>query len=268
MTATNQPAPYYRETSEKLQIRIQAHTQFTNRKLEDWFLEQLSTAHGRRLLEIGCGDGNYFPTYSHALGKQGQITGFDMSPELIRKAAMRAAACETPIRVIEWNFDKHPYPFADGEMDYVVAPFSAYYTKDVPAWVADGLRVLTHGGQMLLLGPTRDNSRELYELNKLVTGVSHVPETDDTSNKMESAFLPALMAYSELQMNQIIIEREIVFPTATDFARYYFATGLYETTTEKTGRHVNLAQVVEAVQQVGLRLNKKIICLKASKARR
>ena len=55
---------YYVETEDKLKVRIHAHTVYANFQLEDWLSEWLSNADGYRLLEMGCGDGNFLLTYA------------------------------------------------------------------------------------------------------------------------------------------------------------------------------------------------------------
>jgi len=55
---------YYVETEDKLKVRIHAHTVYANLQLQDWLSEWLSNADGYRLLEMGCGDGNFLLTYA------------------------------------------------------------------------------------------------------------------------------------------------------------------------------------------------------------
>jgi ubiquinone/menaquinone biosynthesis C-methylase UbiE len=266
MAAANQDKPFYLETSEKLSVRIQAHTQFTNLQLEDWFAAELRGAAGKHLLEIGCGDGNFFPTYSNVLGPQGEIVGLDVNADLIERARKTGQALGTPTTVQTWDFDHHPFPVEPASMDFVLAPFSAYYTKDATAWIDDALRVLAPGGRLILLGPTKENAEELYQLNELVTGIASVAETDTVSGRLEAEFLPILQGHPELQVESLIIERDIEFPTSDAFARYYFATWLNEKTQQRTGRAPGFEEVVHAVDRIGRRLNKKVACIKASKS--
>ncbi len=151
-------------------------------------------------------------------------------------------------------------------MDFVLAPFSAYYTKNATAWIDDALRVLAPGGCLILLGPTKENAEELYQLNELVTGIGSVAETDTVSGRLEEEFLPILQGHPELQVDRLVIERDIEFPTSEAFARYYFATWLNEKTQERTGRAPSFEEVVRAVDKVGRRLNKKVACVRASKS--
>jgi hypothetical protein len=97
--------PIYTETTDKLQIRIGAHTEFANFKLEGWLLrEGLGDAKGKRLLEIGCEDGNYFPIYAQALGKAGFLLAFDLRKDLALKARETACKADLPAHVFDWNY--------------------------------------------------------------------------------------------------------------------------------------------------------------------
>ena len=255
----------YTETEEKLEIRIRAHTAYANITLEDWLSGWLGKSNGYRLLEIGCGDGNFFPTYAQALGKSGLIIGFDISQKLLQKARAVAERLDTPTIVFPWDFDVHPYPLLDEEADILMAPFSAYYTNDVPRWIEDSLRVVKKEGRLLLLGPTKDNAQELYELNEMVTGIKSVPETDETSAKLEETFLPELQKRLSGAVQTTILDRHIIFPSAEEFTRYYFATWLYEKTQERVASPIEFEAVLEAAQKTSLRLNKRVVCIEACK---
>jgi ubiquinone/menaquinone biosynthesis C-methylase UbiE len=261
----NSTAAFYLETSEKLRVRIRANREYTRSKLEDCLLRYLELANGRAVLEIGCGDGNFFSLYASALGPEGRLVGLDMNGALLGEAAAKAQQVGITAELMEWDFDDHPYPLADTQFDYVIAPFSAYYSKDIPAWIDDCLRVLRPRGLMLLIGPTSENAIELYALNQLVTGVRTIPETDHTSSLLQTDFLRELKSREGVRVTSTIIEREIVFPSPEEFARYYLATWLYEKTVEKVDRPITLDSVIDAAARTNLRLNKKLICIEARK---
>jgi ubiquinone/menaquinone biosynthesis C-methylase UbiE len=255
----------YLETEDKLKIRIHAHTAYANFQLEDWLSEWLNNANGQRLLEMGCGDGNFFPTYAQVLGDKGFIIGSDINLHLLGKARDISRHLATPVMILPWNFDIHPYPLLDEEVDVLTAPFCAYYTSNVSGWIEDSLRVVKKGGKLLLLGPTKDNAQELYELNEMVTGVKSVPETDETTTKLEEVFVPELEGRAGCKINKTILDRQINFPSPEEFARYYFATWLYEKTEDRLEKSIEIIQVIEAVQRTSLRLNKQIVCIEISK---
>lgn len=255
----------YRETEDKLHIRIKAHTQFASFKLDDWLFDWLGHACGQRLLEIGCGDGNFFSIYARALGEGGMIIGLDLCKDLLRKARQHSRALPTPAVFLPWNFDDHPWPLLDEEVDILIAPYSAYYSKDVPAWVEDALRVTRSGGRLLILGPTRNNAEELYWLNEYVYGIRTVAEIDETTIKLEASFLPELRERLGGNVRWTILDRQIIFPSAIEFARYYQATMLFDRTCQQLGRTITFEEVLAAAQKTNLRLNKQIICIEGRK---
>jgi len=257
--------PGYLETEEKLKVRILAHTKYTTLRLEEWLRDWLGDARGCRLLEIGCGDGNFFPTYAQVLGRDGMILGLDINVGLLERARAVGTRLGTPALVFVWDFDRHPFPLLSGEVDFVVSPFSAYYAQDVSAWVEDSLRVLKAGGRLLLLGPTADNAQELYELNQLATGVRTVTDIDETMVRLEGAFYPELQRATDGRVRKSVLNRELAFPSPEEFARYYFATWLYEKTREKVGAPIEYEAVVKAAGRTSLRLNKRVVCLEAWK---
>lgn len=255
----------YTETEESLRVRIHAHTAYANFTLDDWLSDWLSKARARRLLEIGCGNGNYFPLYSRALGRDGLVVGFDNNLDLLKRAHAVAEQLSTPVLLFHWDFDDHPFPLLDDDVDVLIAPYSAYYSNDVSGWIEDSLRLLRKKGRLLLLGPVKDNAKELYELNEAVTGIGSLPETDETSRKLEEVFLPLLQERLGNKVHVTILDRHIVFPTAEEFARYYFATWLYERTRKKVAGTIEFESVIEAARGTSLRLSKKVMCIEASK---
>ncbi len=257
--------PSYTETADKLKIRIRAHTAYANFTLDDWLSDWLGEANGRRLLEVGCGSGNFFGTYAQALGRDGLIVGLDISLDLLKRARALAESLSTPTLLLHWDFDVHPYPLLDEDVDILIAPFSAYYSSDVSGWIEDCLRLLKDEGRLLLLGPTEDNAQELYQLNEAVTGIGSVRETDETSRKLEEFFLPALHERLGDKVQTTILDRQITFPSPEEFARYYLATWLYEKTQERVTSPVQFESVVKAAQKTPLILNKKIVCIEAHK---
>ncbi|MHC4215474.1 MAG: class I SAM-dependent methyltransferase, partial [Planctomycetota bacterium] len=198
-------------------------------------------------------------------GKNGLIIGLDINHDLLKKARRVGSKLITPAIVLPWDFNQHPYPLLDNEADILTAPFSAYYTEDTISWVEDTHRVVKSGGRLILLGPTKNNAQELYDLNKAVTGIGSVQETDETSTKLEESFLPELQKRLGNQVKKTILDRQIVFPSPEEFALYYFATWLYERTQEKVEETIEFESVVRALKERPLKLNKEVICIEALK---
>ncbi len=250
----------YTETDARLAVRIRAHTEYANFRLEDWLAGRLAATSGDRILEVGCGDGNYFPVYASKIGSGGLIVGFDVNDTLLAAAQRRSHQLDAPCFVFKWNFD-NPFPILDHEFHCTLCPFAAYYAQDEQAWVDEVIRVTQSGGQILVLGPADDNARELYELNERVTGIGHIEETDFTTGRLERSFLPAFRVRLGKRVSNEILDRKIVFPTPREFARYYLATWLYEKTAERAGRQFSLEEVEQKVNSNSL--SKRVMVLEA-----
>ena len=69
----------YTENQTDLEIRVSAHKEFANFQLEDWYQKNLQIPEGGRLLDIGCGNGIWLPTWSDMLGPQGLVVGIEKS---------------------------------------------------------------------------------------------------------------------------------------------------------------------------------------------
>jgi len=251
----------YSETDQRLAVRIRAHTEFANFQLEDWLKDRLFVSDGGRILEAGCGNGNFFPVYAAKLGPNGTIVGFDVSDSLLEAAQKRGAACGTPTVILKWDFND-PMPFLNDDFDSVTCLYAAYYAKDAGRWCDEILRVAKPGGQLLLMGPAADNAAELYELNEAISGTAHVEGTDYTTRRLQDEFLPTLQERLGSAVKFEVLDRRIEFPTARDFAEYYHATWLYEKTAEKVGREFSVEEVEGKVKT--RTLSKRVVVIEAT----
>ena len=106
----------------------------------DAFLE-LVPPPGRLTLDLGCGEGRL----ARDLKAAGyRLVGVDASPTLV--AAAREADPDFDARVA----DAAALPFADGELDLVVAFMSLQDVDDLDGVVAECARVLEPGGRLCL----------------------------------------------------------------------------------------------------------------------
>ncbi len=76
----------YQETTEDLQKRIDIHEKYGARDIDEWMLELLKPRKGDRILDVGCGAGKQCRAFHDYLEGDAQITGGDVSDELLGKA--------------------------------------------------------------------------------------------------------------------------------------------------------------------------------------
>jgi SAM-dependent methyltransferase len=94
-----------------------------------------------RLLDVGCGTG----AYAAALGRLGwNVTGVDASRDMLRRARERGvAAIEADARAL---------PFADASFDAAVSLWTHTDVDDLPAMLAEAVRVLRPGAAFVHVG--------------------------------------------------------------------------------------------------------------------
>lgn len=97
--------------------------------------------HGQRVLDVACGTGVVAVT---AARRGADVTGLDLTPELLSRAAENAAIAD--VRV-EWKEgDVESLPWEAGSFDVVVSQFGHMFAPRPEVAVAEMLRVLKPGG--------------------------------------------------------------------------------------------------------------------------
>lgn len=250
----------YMETQDNLSIRIRANKTFSNFNLEDWIDKHLPFKKGDIIFDIGCGNGNLFPSYSAKLEESGVIIGIDKSKELLSEAMKRKV--ETPKVLLEWNMDDR-FPFLENSFNYVISSFAIYYISDVSAIVEDINRVLKHSGEVFLIGPTDNNAKELYDFNKKVFGFGRDETIDRRTNRLEKEFYPVMKGVLEnVAINKIL--SKLIFPDKEEFIKYYMATLLFEESLKKTGLNLH-AEDLLSIDISSLEISKEMISLQGKK---
>jgi ubiquinone/menaquinone biosynthesis C-methylase UbiE len=109
-------------------------------------LEMLGDVSGRRILDLGCGEGGY----SRELKRRGaNIIGVDGSERLIRIARDRASSESLDIQFICANANALD-TIADNSCELVVAAMSLMDVEDFPGAVREIRRVLCDGGSLFM----------------------------------------------------------------------------------------------------------------------
>lgn len=97
---------------------------------------------GSRILEVGCGTGR---TACYLARSGYQVTGLDLRPEMLVKAAARSASEQLQIDWVEGSVTA--LPFANDTFDVVLAESVTNFTS-IPEALAEYCRVLRPGGTL------------------------------------------------------------------------------------------------------------------------
>ena len=109
--------------------------------------EALGAVPGDRVLDAGCGPGFYVAETLERVGPEGSVVGVDASEPMLALAAKR---CEGHDNGGFEQGDVTALPVADADFDRALSVQVLEYVADIPAALAELLRVLRPGGRVLI----------------------------------------------------------------------------------------------------------------------
>lgn len=99
---------------------------------------------GQSVLDVATGTGIAAEAAQAAVGPTGQVTGGDVSPNMLDIA--RARLADLPVRF--QHFDAHDLPFAGGSFDAVICQLGLMFFDDPVRALSEFRRVLRPGGRV------------------------------------------------------------------------------------------------------------------------
>jgi len=206
----------YQETKEDLQKRIDIHEKYGARDIDEWMLELLKPRKGDRVLDVGCGAGKQCRAFHEYLEGEVQITGGDVSDELLGKAEEINRSLGEPFKIMKLDFNK-PFEFDADEFDLASCCFAIYYAEDIPFTISEMHRVLKSGGRLFTTGPMPENKQLFYDIIIEATGKPIPPMPG--SSRYGSKILGAINdLFTDVEVH--IFENPLVFEDMQPFLDY------------------------------------------------
>jgi SAM-dependent methyltransferase len=231
----------YQEQHDKLSIRIRAHKEFANFDVSDWVDEHLAKRARRHIFDLGCGNGNHLGLYLHHVGAEGSVCGLDRERALVEEAKERYRGASN-LKLTIGSMDD-PLPFDDEAFDTCLSLFAIYNSSDPARLFQELRRIMRPGAELILVGPTRNNAKEIYEYNERLTGQAIDEITLIRTDRLQQEILPIVEdAFSHVRTE--LLDSCLTFPSRDEFIRYFQATMLYEEVAEKQG--VSRGQMIAA----------------------
>jgi SAM-dependent methyltransferase len=109
---------------------------------DSWIAERSGRV---RVLDVGCGTGNWLAGQAAAFGGRVELFGVDPSEAMLARARTKLPGVELGVASAE------SLPFADGAFDYVVSRFAFHHFTDKPRALDELNRVLAPEGALHLM---------------------------------------------------------------------------------------------------------------------
>lgn len=111
---------------------------------EDLLVEEVSTASGRRVLDVGCGTGSTTVAVARRLGAEGHAAGVDISEPMLAAARSRSEREGAPATFLRANAQTHP--FEPAGFDLIISRFGIMFFDDPIQAFANLRRAAKAGG--------------------------------------------------------------------------------------------------------------------------
>lgn len=206
----------YQETTNDLLKRIDIHSKYGGRNIDDWMLDILPLKSGQTILDVGCGAGKQCFLYHDHLEGQADITGGDVNPELLDKARMENKRLGKDVKFMPLDFDQ-PFGLPDNTFDLVSCCFAIYYAADIPFTIREFHRVIKSGGVMFTSGPMPANKKLFYDIITEATGLP-IPPMPGSSRYSTEIYTTIQSLFSSVELK--IFENPLTFDTVEPFVEY------------------------------------------------
>jgi ubiquinone/menaquinone biosynthesis C-methylase UbiE len=165
------------------------------------YLDLLSVGPGRRVLEVGCGNGWVLREIARRVEQPGRAVGLDPSAELLAIAAEEARREGLQVELHEG--DARNLPFADDEFDVALAPLVFLHVPDAERVVPELMRVVHHGGKVGVLERDNESFIVAHPDRGLTRRIVHVGTDQTAINAWVGRQLPGMLTRAGLVDVQI-----------------------------------------------------------------
>ena len=171
----------------------------------DLAFEAVAELRPARLLEVGCGQGEFAERLVRELGTE--VVALDLSLHMVEST--RARGVDARIG------DVQELAFADGAFDVVVANWMLYHVPDLDRGIAELARVLRPGGALVAATFGEENMRDLWALLGETDAPSHPFSRENGEQALSAHFA---------RVERRDAQAEVIFPNAEAVRRYVGAS--------------------------------------------
>lgn len=225
--------------SEKLRIRIETHSRYTEGEDDHLAVEldQIAPRPGLLALDIGCGPGRLAGTMrEHGV----EYVGLDASAGLLREARVKTGG-----RLI--HGDAQALPIADARFDRVLAMNALYHMSNWQQALLEMRRVVRPGGRVVISTNGADAMKRIYDIHReaaLELGYTPLPFGGSPFNLGHLPEVRAVFPTVERHVRDLAL----TFPEAEPALRFYATNriDMIEGWAQRTDHRARLLPLVRA----------------------
>jgi ubiquinone/menaquinone biosynthesis C-methylase UbiE len=206
----------YQETTNDLLTRINIHNKYGGRDIDAWMLDLLKLKPHSQILDVGCGTGKQCFSFYDTLKGEADITGGDVSKDLLAEARLENEKRGAHLKFIELNFNQR-FPLEENTYDLLSCCFAIYYAENIPYTISEMHRVLKPGGRLFTTGPMPNNKELFYSIIKEATG-KHIPPMPGSSRYSTEILSTIKSLFSSVELH--IFENPLTFTSVEPFLDY------------------------------------------------
>lgn len=207
MMQLNDPELVRRQYASEAGLKVRRESQRRFRRGPDAFdvaFDVISKLSPRRVLEVGCGMGNFAERVARET--RAEVIATDLSPRMVELAQERGLDARVA--------DVESLPFADGEFDCAVANAMLYHVEHLDRALSELARVLEPGGRLVAVTIGAGHMGEVWRL----VGYRRPDRPFSRENGSEQ------LARHFRGVERRDVDAELLFPNAAAVHRYVEST--------------------------------------------
>ncbi|HLD28267.1 MAG TPA: class I SAM-dependent methyltransferase [Patescibacteria group bacterium] len=211
------------QNSSSLDTRININNQYSKNNLNDWIFSLLSLKIDSNILDLCCGRGNQSFKFAE-ICNQGTVYTLDMSEGSLSEIDSKEIK---NIKTIQMNIDfLSNAPFKENYFDVIHCAYGLYYAKDATKIIAKAVKLLKQDGILIVVGPTDDNNRELFDF------IDQLYPIDKDIIFMSRDFMNSLVVPTAekffSKVNKNYFNNEVTYPTVESLYSYFKSSTMFK----------------------------------------
>lgn len=205
-----------------LNARAQLHRRYSTNKLgwHRWLLSLLPVNGRSRILDCGCGPGNFWAENVTAIPADCQVALVDLSDGMVREARKKLDRHEIFIGFQAADVAALPYP--DLTFDLLIANHMLYHVPDLRRALREMHRVLKRGGRFFAATNGAGHLAELRQLGYEIMPDQHAEIAWMNAFSLENGASQLLEQFSDVEMHRY--QNDLLVTDADDILAYLLSS--------------------------------------------